>query len=450
LAAALQLRVTLRKSRGSLRDFEDVKVARTVDVVCHGEHPNTDLTSIKHRVLFAAHTAADRCTTSINPESSNMDIDVDAPLSDIDYEMEDSSEESRLPVRLMIRADSDDFAGTLLNIRAIRAFDHRPARYPVHRVVRCAVRGSLASLFDDLALGSGLAAQRFDTALLLLDGPGVLATLQGRRKAEYSSCIFTLWTDTPQRAENVAELLFGIVGARRMTEETFTIDWRFSAGNTGLAGASFEELADPALLDEAYPTLGEPVAQFIARYLAARATVLILQGPPGTGKTRLVRAILAAMSRRKGASARVLYTADRRALESDRIFMQFITGEHDAFVVEDADHILASRSHGNVDIHRFLAIADGVVRAQGRKILFTTNLPNVGDIDDALLRPGRCFGNVRTRALDRSEATKLVTRLSGEHPELLERMLRDVLPEGVSFATLAAVYRHLPTGIAGA
>jgi hypothetical protein len=377
-----------------------------------------------------------------------MSLDVHTTLSDIDFETEDLPEGSRLPVRLMMRADIDDFAGTLLNFRAIQAFDHRPARYPIHRVVRCAIRGSLVSLFDDLALRSGLAAQRFDTGLLLLDGPGVFATLEGRRKAEYSSCIFTSWTDTPQRAESVTELLFTIVGERRMTEETFTIDWRFSAGNTGLAGASFEELADPALLDEAYPTLREPVAQFIARYLCARETVLILQGPPGTGKTRLVRAILAAISRRKGASARVLYTADRRALESDRIFMQFITGEHDAFVIEDADHILASRSHGNVDIHRFLAIADGVVRAQGRKILFTTNLPNVGDIDDALLRPGRCFGNVRTRPLDRPETTKLVTRLTGGRPELLERTMRDVLPEGTSSTILAAVYRHLSATIA--
>jgi SpoVK/Ycf46/Vps4 family AAA+-type ATPase len=200
-------------------------------------------------------------------------------------------------------------------------------------------------------------------------------------------------------------------------------------------------------LDEAYPTLGEPVAQFIARYLAARETVLILQGPPGTGKTRLVRAILAAISRRKGTSAKILYTADRHALESDRIFMQFITGEHDAFVIEDADHILASRSHGNVDIHRFLAIADGVVRAQGRKILFTTNLPNVGDIDDALLRPGRCFGNVRTRPLQRSEASELVARLCDGRPVLLEHMMRNVLPDGVSSVTLAAVYRHLPTAV---
>ena len=350
-------------------------------------------------------------------------------------------------MRLTVRGDIDDLALTLLNLRAIQAFDHGPAHYPIHRVVRCAARGLLASLFDDLALRAGLAAQRLDVGLLLLDGPGVLVALQGRPKADYSSCTFSLWADTPVHADRIAELLLAIVGERRIQDETFTIDWRFSAGHGGLSGASFEELADPALLDEAYPTLGEPVAQFIERYLSARETVLILQGPPGTGKTRLVRAILAAISRRKGASAKVLYTADRLALESDRIFMQFITGEHDAFVVEDADHILASRANGNVDLHRFLAIADGVVRAQGRKILFTTNLPNVGDIDDALLRPGRCFGNVRTRALDCSEAAMLITRVCGEQQEIVERTMQSALPDGGVSVTLAALYRHLPTPI---
>lgn len=47
------------------------------------------------------------------------------------------------------------------------------------------------------------------------------------------------------------------------------------------------------------------------------------------------------------------------------------------------------------------AVADGVVRAQGRKMIFTTNLPNLSDIDEALLRPGRCFASVRVRALSR-------------------------------------------------
>lgn len=133
------------------------------------------------------------------------------------------------------------------------------------------------------------------------------------------------------------------------------------------------------------------------------------------------------------------------ALEGDRIFLQFITGEHDAFVIEDADHILTSRASGNEDVHRFLAIADGVVRAQGRKILFTTNLPNVHDIDDALLRPGRCFGSVRTRALNRAEAARLLQRLCKEKGEPEGVQPSKALPDGVSSMTLAEIYRHFPT-----
>jgi hypothetical protein len=372
-----------------------------------------------------------------------MNIDLDAEDSEAEYDMYESADPAG-SAHLMVRAELDDLAGTLLNLRARRAFDRAPARYPIHRVVRCAARGSVVDLFDDLALRAGLAAQRFDVGALLLDGPGIFATLNGRTKAGYASCTFTLWTDTPERARGLEELLLEIVGDRRVKGETFTMDWRFSGGFGGTTGATFEELADPALLDEAYPTLGEPVARFIERYLAARESILILQGPPGTGKTRLVRAILAAISRRKGASAHVLYTADRRALEGDRIFLQFITGEHDAFVIEDADHILTSRASGNENVHRFLAVADGVVRAQGRKILFTTNLPNVHDIDDALLRPGRCFGTVRTRALSRGEAMNALKRIHGDG--LDDTSIRGALPDGATSVTLAEIYRHVAAG----
>ena len=79
-------------------------------------------------------------------------------------------------------------------------------------------------------------------------------------------------------------------------------------------------------------------------------------------------------------------TTDKNALAGDEIFVDFITGLHDAFVIEDADHLLQPRTDGNQNLHRFLMVADGVVRAQNRKIIFTTNLPNIGSIDDALAR----------------------------------------------------------------
>jgi len=221
----------------------------------------------------------------------------------------------------------------------------------------------------------------------------------------------------------------------------FVIDWNFCNSRGTLVTCSFEEVAEDNVLDEAYPALGCPVSGFVQRYLCASETVLILQGSPGTGKTRLVRSILSAISRRKGDSAEVMYTADKRALENDEIFVDFITGSHDAFVIEDADHMLMARTNGNHDLHRFLAIADGVVRAQGRKIVFTTNLPNVRDLDEALLRPGRCFAVVHTRPLAGLEIDRLVARLCDDDSVLQQAALASLIAGGARSASLAQVYQ---------
>jgi hypothetical protein len=151
------------------------------------------------------------------------------------------------------------------------------------------------------------------------------------------------------------------------------------------------------------------------------------------------------MSRRKGDSAKVLYTADRRTLENDEIFIEFITGSHDAFVVEDADHILMPRADGNDHLHRFLCVADGVVRALGRKIIFTTNLPNIGDIDEALVRPGRCFDVLRTRNLERPEIERLLDKICAGDPSRAATVAAG-LPQDLRALSLAAVFRAIDHG----
>jgi hypothetical protein len=136
-----------------------------------------------------------------------------------------------------------------------------------------------------------------------------------------------------------------------------------------------------------------------------------------------------------------MYTADKNALEGDEIFVDFITGQHDAFIIEDADHLLQPRTDGNRNLHRFLMIADGVVRAQNRKIIFTTNLPNIGSIDDALLRPGRCFATIQMRSLTRPEADAILGRLLLDDPDAVARASEALFAKGERSRSLAAVYR---------
>lgn len=347
-----------------------------------------------------------------------------------------------LPGGIALRADSTALADSLLGLRAFQAFDGSAAHFPIHREIRFSSRRAIELLFDDLATQVAPRAHRLDVGSILIEGEGFVASVAGRRKTDYTSGTARVWAADIERVRAVERLIEAVVGDSRVRGETFTIDWHFACAH-GLSNVAFDELADPTLLDAAYPTIEGGIAAFVERYLASPATVLVLQGPPGTGKTRLVRSILAAQSRRKHDTANVLYTADRRALDESEIYVEFLTGQHDAFVVEDADHLLGARANGNVDLHRFLTVADGVVRAQGRKIIFTTNLPNVGDIDEALIRPGRCFCVLRTRALTRSEAERLLCELAEMNASEREAALARVFAEGVRAATLAEIYRAL-------
>jgi SpoVK/Ycf46/Vps4 family AAA+-type ATPase len=246
----------------------------------------------------------------------------------------------------------------------------------------------------------------------VLDGDGLFVSAFGSRKIDYCSCAFYIWAADVARAEAARQHILAKAGSTRITEPTFSIEWHFLSSGGGLESATIEEIANDVLFDRAYPEIQGGVRDFIRRFLDAPETVLVLQGPPGSGKTRLIRAILGEISRRKGKQAQALYTGDMKALASDEIFVKFITGEEDAFVVEDADHLLKPRADGNDHMHRFLTIADGVVRAQGRKIIFSTNLPNVGDLDEALIRPGRCFARTHVRSLTAEEARLLAEEIA--------------------------------------
>ena len=330
----------------------------------------------------------------------------------------------------------------VLDNRMARAMEEGAARYPIYRVQHFAARIELDVLLDAIALDPSWRAERVTYESVVLDGDGVFIVAYGSRKMNYCSCSLYIWASDVARAEAAKQRLLGKVGSTRITEPMFSIEWQFLTTH-GVQGAWIEEMANDVLRDGAYPELKEGVHRFIARYLEAPETVLVLQGPPGTGKTRLIRGILGAMTRRKSDPAQALYTADMRALASDEVFVKFITGAHDAFIIEDADHLLKPRADGNENLHRFLTIADGVVRSQGRKIIFSTNLPNVGDLDEALIRPGRCFARVYVRNLSVAEAKALAEEIAAGDVEKQARAAVAFAASGDRKQSLAEIYQVL-------
>jgi hypothetical protein len=202
----------------------------------------------------------------------------------------------------------------------------------------------------------------------------------------------------------------GIINAveGKFSVVTSYIEWIYSSdGNSVNVPLNRDRLP----VDEMYPFLnGESLASYYDRYMASSANILLLIGPPGTGKTTFIRGLLA----HHNCSAIVTY--DAGILEKDGFFARFIEDDSSVMVLEDSDAFLKTRSDGNTMMHRFLNVGDGLVTTKGKKMVFSTNLPSIRDIDSALIRPGRCFDIVTFTPLEVAEAQALATRLNVQLP----------------------------------
>jgi len=189
---------------------------------------------------------------------------------------------------------------------------------------------------------------------------------------------------------------------------TSYIEWVYgSDGNSVNVPLNRERLP----VAEMYPFLnGESLEDYYDRYMNSNANILLLIGPPGTGKTTFIRGLLA----HRNASAIVTY--DAGILEKDGFFARFIEDDASIMVLEDSDAFLKSRSDGNTMMHRFLNVGDGLVTTKGKKMIFSTNLPSIRDIDSALVRPGRCFDIVTFAPLEVPEAQALADALEVKLP----------------------------------
>lgn len=165
-------------------------------------------------------------------------------------------------------------------------------------------------------------------------------------------------------------------------------------------------------LKEMYPFLGEEsLEDYYSRFMESSASILLLIGPPGTGKTTFIRGFL------QHTKSSAIITYDSEILKKDRLFSRFIESDNSVMVLEDSDTFLKARTDGNTMMHRFLNVGDGLVTTRGKKMIFSTNLPSIRDIDPALIRPGRCFDILNFNSLSKKEAKALCDKIGAKLPD---------------------------------
>lgn len=207
------------------------------------------------------------------------------------------------------------------------------------------------------------------------------------------------------------------------------------------------ETIDETLVQESYPYIPN-LNKFIESYLRSTEPVLILVGAPGTGKTKLLRHVVRNIANKLIASSgraemdiplcnpynangdhftpTFAYTNDSKAVSFDEIFVDFIgDGDIQGLVLEDMDSTLKPRTDGNDIMSKLLSSSDGFISNYNKKMILTSNIVNINTIDAAFKRPGRCYGMVKTRKLNKNESLDLLQVIAPDQADKLSISTRE-------------------------
>lgn len=136
-----------------------------------------------------------------------------------------------------------------------------------------------------------------------------------------------------------------------------------------------------------YPYMARSPEQIMKEFMASSSNVLLLIGPPGTGKSNFILQMMKARGWDDG-----IHLADREDVLLHPGLSDYIRNCQAGSVVitEDSDKLVMAREAGNENMSSLLNASAGIV-SRDVKIIISTNLESISRVDEALMRPGRCF-----------------------------------------------------------
>jgi hypothetical protein len=158
-------------------------------------------------------------------------------------------------------------------------------------------------------------------------------------------------------------------------------------GNLCTVMETIQGVRDVKDITKFYPYFDFTPTKFYEEFSKSNSNVSLIYGVPGTGKSNWMMEVINA----RGWDDKI-YLADRMDVLGHPGFPDFIRELPAGSIVltEDADILVKKRTEGNVSMSALLNATAGIV-SRDVKIIICTNLPSTRDIDEALMRPGRCF-----------------------------------------------------------
>lgn len=149
-----------------------------------------------------------------------------------------------------------------------------------------------------------------------------------------------------------------------------------------------------------YPYFDFTPAELWDDFSQARANTVFVYGSPGLGKSTFIRA----MMDRRGYNDLPFLVDDENVLMHKGFVTMLNSLQYGSLLVsEDSDNLVRKREDGNSQMTGLLNVGEGI-SSGGLKMIISTNLKTLNDVDDALYRPGRTFRALCFELLTHSQA----------------------------------------------
>ena len=158
----------------------------------------------------------------------------------------------------------------------------------------------------------------------------------------------------------------------------------------------------------------------------------VLHGCMGSGKTTFIKNMISSMDKQF-----ILVTNTIAAHMAEPEFIAFMMENKDSvFILEDCEQILMNREENRFGgaISNILNMSDGLMSDIFNIKFICTFNTDIKNIDEALLRPGRCFVNYEFKPLSKDKSAKLLESL-GHKVDVQKDM------------TLAEIYNYDPNTV---
>ena len=160
-------------------------------------------------------------------------------------------------------------------------------------------------------------------------------------------------------------------------------------------------------LDAFYPYIDGGVSGMIDAIRNKKAPVTIFIGEPGTGKSALIRSIMFGLK-----LPRTYLVADELCVLHPGFSGWLNSTPDGSFItVEDADNYIRAREDKNTQMTALLNFTQGIISTSS-KVVISTNLTTLGDVDPALVRAGRTANIIHFRKLKGDEINKARAAIS--------------------------------------